>query len=165
MRVPVALGTQTDDGTAYAYKPTRSMLRREGQKIHLMMLDASRIYSRRVADLRLVANVLNARDDEMSAGVFSVRGARFGLLVWPIAGSGAQAAMAKAGRLLHGDGATMEEPSPPPSPDLNVLPGWQGTVMAAAGGSAFLPEYATAKDKLWQYAVGSGGITAGLTRR
>lgn len=108
-QVPVALGTQTGGSIirpgsfngVYAYKPTWNIVSREGQKICSLILDTLGIYARYVADLQLMAGVLNIRDDEMPTGAFSVRGAKFGLLktvVWPQAGPGTQAAMAKSGK-------------------------------------------------------------------
>ncbi|EJT72113.1 glutamyl-tRNA(Gln) amidotransferase subunit A [Gaeumannomyces tritici R3-111a-1] len=173
-QVPVAIGTQTGGSIIrpasfngiYGYKPTWNVVSREGQKICSLILDTIGVYARCVADLQLMADVLNIKDDEMPTGTFSVRGAKFGLLktvVWPQAGPGTQAAMAKAAELLRDHGATVEELSLPP--DLNDLPEWHRTVISTDGRSAFFPEYVVAKSKISQFVIDQVENSAGITRR
>ncbi|KAL8293836.1 hypothetical protein RB597_007631 [Gaeumannomyces tritici] len=173
-QVPVAIGTQTGGSIIrpasfngiYGYKPTWNVVSREGQKICSLILDTIGVYARCVADLQLMADVLNIKDDEMPTGAFSVRGAKFGLLktvVWPQAGTGTQAAMAKAAELLRDHGATVEELSLPP--DLDDLPEWHRTVISTDGRSAFFPEYVVAKSKISQFVMDQVENSTGITRR
>lgn len=84
-------------------------------------------------------------------------------VVWPMAGPGTQAAMAKAAELLYGHRATVEGPSLPP--DLDELPVWHRAVMTADSRSAFFPEYSIAKDRLSQYLADLVGNAARIARR
>lgn len=162
-QAPIALGTQTGGSTIrpgsyngiYAFKPTWNAITREGQKIYSLILDTLGLYARSVDDLKLLADTFLVFDDEPAPENFTIKGAKFAILktmVWPDVGAGTAAALDKAISLLHEHGATTEEITLPEN--LNDLPTWHATVLASEGRTAFLPEYAVAKDKISQQLVG-----------
>lgn len=174
MQAPIGLGTQTGGSTIrpgsfngiYAYKPTWNAVSREGQKIYSLILDTLGIYARCVADLQLLADVLEIVDDEPPPAFDSVKGAKFAILktmVWPKAGPGTQAAMEKAVALLKSHGALVDEISFPA--DLAELPDWHMVVITSDGRSAFRPEYAAARDQLSPYLIDQVENSAGITRK
>ncbi|KAF1931161.1 glutamyl-tRNA amidotransferase subunit A [Didymella exigua CBS 183.55] len=162
-QAPVGLGTQTGGSTIrpgsyngiYAFKPTWNAITREGQKIYSLILDTLGLYARSVDDLELLADTFMVFDDVPAPKNFSVKGAKFAILktmVWPNAGPGTSTAMDKATSLLRERGAEVEEIAFPDH--LNDLPAWHATVLASEGRTAFLPEYAVAKDKISKQLVG-----------
>jgi NCS1 family nucleobase:cation symporter-1 len=162
-QAPVGLGTQTGGSTIrpgsyngiYALKPTWNSITREGQKIYSLILDTLGLYARSVADLELLADVFAIHDDSPAPTEFSVKGAKFAFLktmVWPHIGPGGSAAMDKAVSLLRTHGAEVEEIELPEH--LNELPAWHATVLNSDGRTAFLPDYAVAKDQLSGQLVG-----------
>lgn len=173
MQAAVSLGTQTGGSTirpgsycgVYALKPTWNAVSREGQKIYSLTLDTLGLYARAAEDLDMLAEVLGLRDDEEKVE-FEVKGARFGIMktmqweghIQPAAA----AAMEKAAALLRARGAEVEEVELPA--DLAELPRWHAVVLASEGGSAFLPEYAAARDRLHRQLVGHVENTEGITR-
>ncbi|KAK7757463.1 hypothetical protein SLS62_000478 [Diatrype stigma] len=163
-QAPVGLGTQTGGSTIrpgsfngiYALKPTWNAVSREGQKIYSPILDTLGLYARSAADLQLLAEVFALRDDQpVDAGAFTVKGAKIAVcetMVWPNAGPGLEAAMAKGAELLEAHGADVEDIVFPD--DLRELPEWHATVMLSDGRTAFLPEYRFAKAQLSRELVG-----------
>lgn len=172
-QAPVALATQTGGSTIrpgsyngiYAFKPTWNVISREGVKIYSVLFDTVSLYARCVDDLDLIADALNIRDDEPVADSFSVQGARFAVvktMVWPEAGPGTVNALSAGVDLLRKNGADVEEIELPP--ELDGLPQWHGTWLAAEGRTSFLSEYRTAKGKLDESLVGHVENRLGLTR-
>lgn len=162
-QAPIALGTQTGGSVirpgsyngVYALKPTWNSITREGQKMYSLILDTLGFYARSIADLELLADTFDLRDDEPVSPNFTVKGAKFAYLktmVWPKVGSGTAAALDKAVSLLRAQGAEVEEITFPEH--LNDLPSWHATVLSSDGRTAFLPEYRIAKDKVSKYLVG-----------
>jgi Asp-tRNA(Asn)/Glu-tRNA(Gln) amidotransferase A subunit family amidase len=162
-QAPIGLGTQTGGSTIrpgsyngiYALKPTWNSITREGQKIYSLILDTLGLYARSVADLELLADTFAIHDDSPAPTDFKVQGAKFAVLktmVWPHIGPGGEAAMSKAVSLLEEQGAEVEEIELPAH--LVDLPKWHATVLNSDGRTAFLPEYAMAKDKLNSQLVG-----------
>jgi Asp-tRNA(Asn)/Glu-tRNA(Gln) amidotransferase A subunit family amidase len=162
-QAPIGLGTQTGGSTIrpgsyngiYAFKPTWNAITREGQKIYSLILDTLGLYARSVEDLELLADTFMIFDDVPAPNDFSVKGAKFAILktmVWPSVGPGTSAALDKATALLREQGAEVEEVTLPDH--LNDLPVWHATVLASEGRTAFLPEYAVAKDKISQQLIG-----------
>lgn len=152
----MALSTQTGGSTIrpasfngiYALKPTWGVVSREGQKFYSLLLDTLGWYGRSVADLSLLADALNLRDDDPSE-FKGIRGARFALCKtdnWPQAGEGTKAAIEKAKNLLLAHGAIVEEITLPPS--FAPLPEWHRTILHTDGLATFLPEHRTAKPQL-----------------
>ncbi|WYZ33937.1 hypothetical protein EsH8_I_000213 [Colletotrichum jinshuiense] len=161
-QAPIGLGTQTGGSTIrpgsfngiYALKPTWNSISREGQKIYSLILDTLGFFARSVEDLQLMADIFDLKDDEAPNDAFAVKGAKFALLktvVWPQAGPGTQAAIAKAAELLKAHGAEIEEIEM--APELDDLPKWHGTVLHSDGRPAFLPDYRAAKDQLNEFLV------------
>lgn len=162
----VGLGTQTGGSTirpgsfcgVWALKPTWGAVSREGQKVYSITLDTLGLYARAAEDLEMLGDVLGVRDDEEKGSVegFEVKGARFGVMrtmqweehVQPAT----RTAMESAVALLGERGAEVEDVELPE--DLAELPRWHAIVLAAEGRKAFLPEYATARDKLHRQLVG-----------
>ncbi|KAF3043619.1 hypothetical protein E8E11_008786 [Didymella keratinophila] len=162
-QAPIGLGTQTGGSTIrpgsyngiYALKPTWNSITREGQKIYSLILDTLGLYARSIDDLELLADTFMIFDDVPAPKDFSVKCAKFAILktmVWPSVGAGTSAAIDKATTLLREHGAEVEEISLPDH--LDELPAWHATVLASEGRTAFLPEYAVAKDKISQQLVG-----------
>ncbi|GIZ45111.1 hypothetical protein CKM354_000829400 [Cercospora kikuchii] len=156
-QVPIALGTQTGGSTIrpgsyngiYAFKPTWNAVTREGQKIYSLILDTLGLYARSVEDLELLAEVFAIHDDTPHPKDFTIQGSKFAILrtmVWPKIGPGSAAAMDKAASLLRAHGAEIEEIELPEH--LNDLPAWHDIVLRSDGRTAFLPEYAGAKNDL-----------------
>ncbi|PPJ50699.1 hypothetical protein CBER1_07688 [Cercospora berteroae] len=156
-QVPIAIGTQTGGSTIrpgsyngiYAFKPTWNAITREGQKIYSLILDTLGLYARSVEDLELLAEIFAINDDTPPPQDFTIKESKFAILktmVWPKIGPGSAAAMEKAASLLRAQGATVEEIELPEH--LNDLPAWHDTVLRSDGRTAFLPEYAIAKDRL-----------------
>ncbi|CAI6324180.1 unnamed protein product [Periconia digitata] len=163
LQAPIGLGTQTGGSTIrpgsyngiYAFKPTWNAITREGQKIYALILDTLGLYARSVADLELLADTFAIFDDVPAPTNFAVKGAKFALLktmVWPSVGPGTTAALDKAADLLRAHGAEVEEITLPEN--LDELPQWHAAVLASEGRTAFLPEYATAKDQISAQLVG-----------
>lgn len=164
----IGLGTQTAGSTIrpgsfngiYAFKPTWNSITREGQKIYSLTLDTLGLYTRSAEDLELLADVFALRDDEhpfqQTDGQFQLKGAKLGFMKTMNWDANVQpataAAMEKAVELLKAHGAQVEEVELPD--ELHDLPHWHSAVLAAEGRSAFLPEYAVAKDKLHSMLVG-----------
>lgn len=164
----IGLGTQTAGSTIrpgsfngiYALKPTWNSISREGQKIYSLILDTLGLYTRSVEDLELLADVFALRDDEalfqQTGGQFELQSAKFGVMKTMNWGANVQPATVEAietaVKLLKAHGAEVEEVELPD--DLHELPYWHSVVLAAEGQSAFLPEYAVAKDKLHSMLVG-----------
>lgn len=164
----VALGTQTAGSVIrpgsfngiYALKPTWNAITREGQKIYSLNLDTLGFYTRSVEDLDLLADVFALQDDTppfpQTGGQFELRAAKIGFMktvnwdehVQPATA----AAMETAVKLLKAHGAEVEQVELPD--DLRELPDWHAIMMAGDGRTAFLPEYAVAKDKLHSMLVG-----------
>ncbi|KAJ4332401.1 hypothetical protein N0V87_008397 [Didymella glomerata] len=162
-QAPIGLGTQTGGSTIrpgsyngiYALKPTWNAITREGQKIYSLIFDTLGLYARSVDDLELLADAFMIFDDIPAPKAFSVKGAKFAILktmVWPSVGAGTSAAIDKATSLLREHGAEVQEITLPDQ--LDDLPAWHATVLASEGRTAFLPEYAVAKDKISQQLVG-----------
>ncbi|PVH95086.1 amidase signature enzyme [Periconia macrospinosa] len=162
-QAPLGLGTQTGGSTIrpgsyngiYAFKPTWNAITREGQKIYALILDTLGLYARSISDLELLADTFAIFDDVPPPTNFTLQGAKFALLktmVWPSIGPGASAALDKATSLLRAHGASVEEISLPEK--FNDLPTWHATVLASEGRTAFLPEYAIAKDQISPWLVG-----------
>jgi len=162
-QAPIGLGTQTGGSTIrpgsyngiYALKPTWNSITREGQKIYSLILDTLGLYARSVADLELLADTFAIHDDIPAPTDFKVKGAKFAVLktmVWPHIGPGGEAAISKAVSLLREQGAEVEEIELPAH--LVDLPKWHATVLNSDGRTAFLPEYAMAKDQLNGQLVG-----------
>ncbi|KAJ4318096.1 hypothetical protein N0V94_004621 [Neodidymelliopsis sp. IMI 364377] len=162
-QAPIGLGTQTGGSTIrpgsyngiYALKPTWNSITREGQKIYSLILDTLGLYARSIADLDLLADTFAIHDDLPAPTNFTVKGAKFAVLktmVWPSVGPGTTNALNKAASLLRAYGAEVEEISLPEH--LDSLPAWHATVLSSEGRTAFLPEYATAKDKISTQLVG-----------
>ncbi|KAF3041285.1 hypothetical protein E8E12_002878 [Didymella heteroderae] len=162
-QAPIGLGTQTGGSTIrpgsyngiYALKPTWNAITREGQKIYSLILDTLGLYARSVEDLELLADTFMIYDDAPALQNFSVKGAKFATLktmVWPSVGPGTSAAIDKATTLLRENGAEVEEITLPDH--LDDLPAWHAVVLASEGRTAFLPEYAVAKDKISPQLVG-----------
>jgi Asp-tRNA(Asn)/Glu-tRNA(Gln) amidotransferase A subunit family amidase len=162
-QAPIGLGTQTGGSTIrpgsyngiYALKPTWNSITREGQKIYSLILDTLGLYARSVADLELLADTFAIHDDSPAPTDFKVQGAKFAVLktmVWPHIGPGGEAAMSKAVSLLREQGAEVEEIELPAR--LFDLPKWHATVLNSDGRTAFLPEYAMAKEQLNSQLVG-----------
>lgn len=156
-QAPIGLGTQTGGSTIrpgsyngiYALKPTWNSITREEQKIYSLILDTLGLYARSVDDLELLAGVFAIHDDNPAPTDFAVRGAKFAMLktmVWPNIGPGGSSAMDKAVALLRAHGAEVEEIELPKN--LDQLPFWHAIVLNSDGRTAFLPEYAMAKDQL-----------------
>lgn len=164
----IGLGTQTAGSTIrpgsfnviYAFKPTWNSISREGQKIYSLILDTLGLYARSAEDLHLLADVFALQDDEppfkQTGGDFELSAAKIGVMRTMNWDDNVQpatvAAMEKAVSLLKAQGAEVEEVELPE--DLRELPYWHSVVLAAEGRSAFLPEYAVAKDKLHSMLVG-----------
>ena len=157
------MGTQTGGSTIrpgsyngiYALKPTWNSITREGQKIYSLILDTLGLYARSVADLELLADTFAIHDDSPAPTDFTVKGAKFAVLktmVWPHIGPGGEAATSKAVSLLREQGAEVEEIELPAH--LVDLPKWHATVLNSDGRTAFLPEYAVAKEQLNSQLVG-----------
>ncbi|CAK7230307.1 hypothetical protein SBRCBS47491_007540 [Sporothrix bragantina] len=172
-QAPVALATQTGGSTIrpgsfngiYALKPTWNVISREGVKIYSVLFDPIGLYARSVDNLTLLADVLNIHDDEPAPGIFSVRGARFAvvkIMVWPKAGPGTVSALMAGVELLRKHGATVEEIELPP--ELDELPQWHRTWLAAEGRTSFLPEHRMAKGQLDDFLVAHVENRLGLTR-
>lgn len=163
-QAPVALGTQTGGSVIrpgsyngiYAFKPTWNSITREGQKIYALILDTLGLYARSVADLELLADTFQIFDDLPPLADFSIKGAKFAFLktmVWSKhIGPGTEAALEKAVSLLRAHGAEVEEINLPEK--FDPLPAWHATVLASEGRTAFLPEYAIAKDQISPMLVG-----------
>lgn len=162
-QAPIGLGTQTGGSTIrpgsyngiYALKPTWNSITREGQKIYSLILDTLGLYARSVADLELLADTFAIHDDSPAPTDFTVKGAKFAVLktmVWPHIGPGGEAATSKAVSLLREQGAEVEEIELPAH--LVDLPKWHATVLNSDGRTAFLPEYAVAKEQLNSQLVG-----------
>ncbi|KAH6621776.1 glutamyl-tRNA amidotransferase subunit A [Boeremia exigua] len=162
-QAPVGLGTQTGGSTIrpgsyngiYAFKPTWNTVTREGQKIYALILDTLGFYARSIADLELLADAFAIFDDVPAPLDFTIKGAKFAFLktmVWPNVGPGTTEALEKAVSLLRAHGAQVEECFLPEQ--LTDLPAWHATVLASEGRTAFLPEYAVAKESISKQLVG-----------
>lgn len=173
-QAPIGLRTQTGGSTIrpgsyngiYAFKPTWNAVTREGQKIYALILDTLGFYARSVADLELLADTFAILDDIPPPSDFSIKGARFAVMktmVWPEVGPGTADALDKAVALLRTNGAEVEEISLPEQ--LNDLPAWHATVLASEGRTAFLPEYAVAKDMISQQLVGHVQNSGKISRK
>jgi Asp-tRNA(Asn)/Glu-tRNA(Gln) amidotransferase A subunit family amidase len=173
-QAPIGLGTQTGGSTIrpgsyngiYALKPTWNSITREGQKIYSLILDTLGLYARSVADLELLADTFAIHDDTPAPTDFKVQGAKFAVLktmVWPHIGPGGEAAMSKAVSLLREQGAEVEEIELPAH--LIELPEWHAAVLNSDGRTAFLPEYAMAKDQLNSQLVGHVENSGKISRK
>jgi Asp-tRNA(Asn)/Glu-tRNA(Gln) amidotransferase A subunit family amidase len=173
-QAPIGLGTQTGGSVIrpgsfngiYAFKPTWNSITREGQKIYSLIFDTLGLYARSVDDLEMLADTFALHDDAPPPINFSIRGAKFAALktmVWPNVGSGTEAAMDKARKLLQAHGAEVDEISLPE--ELNELPAWHATVLNSDGRTAFLPEYIVAKDQISSQLVGHVENSGKITRK
>jgi Asp-tRNA(Asn)/Glu-tRNA(Gln) amidotransferase A subunit family amidase len=84
-------------------------------------------------------------------------------MVWPSVGSGTSAALDTAVSLLRTHGANVEEIHLPEH--LNDLPAWHATVLNSDGRTAFLPEYAVAKDMVSDQLVGHVENSGNISRK
>lgn len=154
--VPLAFGTQTGGSHIrpasfngiYGFKPTWSVVSREGLKMAAVTLDTVGWYGRSVADLVLVAEafrLLRAAD----AVPPPVRGLRVGLCrspAWDQVEPAGEAALLLAAERLAAAGATVEDlvlPSP-----CEHLSDTHQVISYAEGSRAFLPELLLAGDRL-----------------
>lgn len=156
-QIPLALATQTGGSTIrpasfngiYGFKPTWGAVSREGQKMYSLLLDTLGWYARSAPDLALLADVLGVRDDDPSPTFRGLRGARFALCrtsVWPSAGPGTRAAVARAASILRRHGATVDELDLPPA--FDAVPEWHRALLHGDGRATFLAEHRVAREQL-----------------
>ena len=136
-------------------KPTWASISREGQKIYSLILDTLGLYARSAADLDLLCEVFEIKDDQEST-FKSLSGARFAFcetMVWnENAGQGTKDAMKKAAEILKSHGATVEEIRLPAA--FDDLPEWHRVVLQSDGRTAFLPEYRIGKEHMAESLTG-----------
>ncbi|MEQ8816966.1 MAG: amidase [Thalassobaculum sp.] len=172
LQVPVSFGTQTGGSVirpaaycgCYALKPTWGAVSREGAKLYSATLDTIGWYARSVADLALVAGVLDLPVEPPRP----LQGLRVALCRSPyadLASEAAHAALDAAVRAIEAAGAIVVERELPPSMgDLNAT---KETIMGGEGRAAFLPTYRVhgdgLNDRLRAHVENRKGITpAGL---
>ncbi|KAL1891152.1 hypothetical protein Sste5346_007784 [Sporothrix stenoceras] len=146
-------------------KPTWNVISREGVKIYSVLFDTVGLYARCIDDLELLADAFSIEDDEPAPVSFSVRGSRFAVvktMAWPQAGPGTVTALEAGVDLLRKHGAIVDEITLPP--ELDELPQWHRTWLAAEGRTSFLPEYRVARGKLDKSLVDHVENRQGLTR-
>jgi Asp-tRNA(Asn)/Glu-tRNA(Gln) amidotransferase A subunit family amidase len=152
--VPLAFGTQTAGSVirpaafngVYAFKPSWSLVSREGLRMSALSLDTAGWFGRSVDDLILVADPF--RLPKMDAPA-EIRGLRVGLCrspVWDRAEPAAREALAIAARRLEGAGAIVTELELPAR--FAGLTEARELIGRMEGSAAFLPEYVGAYDKL-----------------
>lgn len=129
------------------------------------VFDTVGLYARCIDDLELLSDVLSIVDDEPLPMPFSVRGSRFAVvktMVWPQAGPGTIGALETGVDLLRKHGATVDEITLPP--ELDELPQWHRTWLAAEGRTSFLPEYQVARGEPDDFLVGHVENRQGFSR-
>lgn len=152
--VPLAFGTQTAGSVirpaafngVYAFKPSWSLVSREGLRMSALSLDTAGWFGRSVEDLILVAEAF--RLPKMDAPA-RIAGLRVGLCrspVWDKAEPATRDALAAAAQRLEAAGATVEELELPAR--FRGLTEARELIGRAEGSAAFLPEYLGAYDKL-----------------
>lgn len=152
--VPLAFGTQTAGSVirpasfngVYAFKPSWSLVSREGLRMSALSLDTAGWFGRSVDDLILVAEPFRLPKTDAPG---DVRGLRVGLCrspVWDRAEPAAREALATAARRLEGAGAIVTELELPAR--FVGLTEARELIGRMEGSAAFLPEYAGAYDKL-----------------
>ncbi|GAA5887544.1 hypothetical protein JCM6882_001444 [Rhodosporidiobolus microsporus] len=156
-QVPISLGTQTGGSTIrpgsfngiFALKPTWNSISREGLKMYCITYDTLGLYSRSIADLKLLAEVFEIKDDvPPPAEPLSLKGAKFGFAkthIWPKATQGTIDAWEKAKQLLIEEGAEVEEVELPEFADFDRH---YRAIMAGEGRVAFRGDYLTHPEKL-----------------
>lgn len=173
LQVPLSFGTQTGGSVirpaaycgCYALKPTWGVVSREGAKLYSASLDTIGWYGRSVADLALVAGIL----DLPLEAPRPLAGLRVAVCRTPyadLASPAAHAALDAAVRAIEAAGAVVVARELPPSMgDLNAT---KETVMSGEGRAAFLP---TARvhgdglhDRLRSHVENRKGITAAELR-
>ena len=109
--VPIALGAQTGGSVirpasftgGFALKPIYNAVSHEGTKVSFMIYDTLGIMTRSVANLQLLADAFELKDDEPFQHV-SLGKAKISIiktLFWAIAGPGTISAMNKAAKMLR----------------------------------------------------------------
>jgi Asp-tRNA(Asn)/Glu-tRNA(Gln) amidotransferase A subunit family amidase len=130
----------------YAFKPSWSLVSREGLRMSALSLDTVGWFGRSADDLSLVAEAFRLPNADAPA---QVKGLRVGLCrspVWDKAEPAGREALALAARRLEQAGAIVE--------DLELPARFAGLTEAreligrVEGSAAFLPEYVAAYDKL-----------------
>ncbi|GAA5832184.1 hypothetical protein JCM11251_004271 [Rhodosporidiobolus azoricus] len=156
-QVPISLGTQTGGSTIrpgsfngiFALKPTWNSISREGLKMYCITYDTLGLYARSIADLKLLAEVFEIKDDvPPPTEPLSLKGAKFGFAkthIWPKATQGTLDAWEKAKELLIEEGAEIEEVDLAEFADFDRH---YRAIMAGEGRVAFRGDYLTHPDKL-----------------
>jgi Asp-tRNA(Asn)/Glu-tRNA(Gln) amidotransferase A subunit family amidase len=145
-QVPLALGTQTAGSTmrpasfcgVFALKPSWGAVSREGVKLYAASLDTLTWFARSVADLGLLCDAFDIRDDAPVRPV-TLAGARFALChtpMWSNATPGTPEAMAATAAALRDAGADVTPLDLPP--EFDALTEMQNTIMLGEGRAAFL---------------------------
>ena len=152
--VPLAFGTQTAGSVirpaafngVYAFKPSWSLVSREGLRMSALSLDTAGWFGRSVEDLALAAEAFRLPKADAPS---QIRGLRVGLCrspVWDKAEPAGREALSAAARRLEGAGAIVEELELPAR--FAGLTGARELIGRAEGSAAFLPEYLGAYEKL-----------------
>jgi Asp-tRNA(Asn)/Glu-tRNA(Gln) amidotransferase A subunit family amidase len=152
--VPLAFGTQTAGSVirpaafngVYAFKPSWSLVSRQGLRLSAASLDTAGWFGRSVDDLILVADAFRLPKTEAPR---DIRGLRVGLCrspVWDRAEPAGREALATAARRLEAVGATVTELELPAR--FAGLTEARELIGRMEGSAAFLPEYVSAYDKL-----------------
>ncbi|KAF7289536.1 J domain-containing protein [Mycena chlorophos] len=156
LQVPIALGTQTIGSIIrpasfngiFGFKPTWGAISREGVKVCSINLDTIGFFTRSVADLDLLADVVQLRDDN-PPGLFRVAGATIGMCrthMWDRAGPGTKSAMELGKRLLQDSGAIVEDVELPS--EFESVTRFHTHIFRSDAKSAFLNEWIRGKDGL-----------------
>ncbi|GGB20899.1 amidase [Allosediminivita pacifica] len=145
--VPLALGTQTGGSVIrpasfcgiFGWKPSWSVISREGLKMYGASLDTLGLYARDLKDFDLLADVF---DLEHTGPLFSnLTGLKVGICrtpVWNEAGPGTQTAMETTAAALRASGAEVVDLDLPP--DFDDIHPVHRTILAREGRAAFLNE-------------------------
>ncbi len=171
-QVPLALGTQTGGSVirpasycgVYAIKPTWNAVSHEGFKVCAASMDTLGWYARSAADLDLVAELFDIRDD-VAPAFASLDGMRFALArtpVWPLAEQATREAMERCVGLLKAAGAEVVELEM--DGEFEGLTAAHKVFMQSEMRSAFLAEKRLIGDALYPELVGILANTDRQTR-
>lgn len=146
--VPLTLGTQTGGSIirpasycgVYGFKPTWGLVSREGAKMFAATFDTVGWFARSAADLSLLLEVFEARQDD--AAPFVLAGARIALCaspMWEDADADTRAAWDEAQHLLRAAGAVVIDLALPSQ--FGALPAAHTVIMRSEARASFLAEY------------------------
>ncbi|BEI85559.1 hypothetical protein CcaverHIS002_0509600 [Cutaneotrichosporon cavernicola] len=150
MHVPLAIGAQTAGSVirpasycgVVGLKPTWNAVSREGVRIYSISLDTVGFFARSVDDITLLTNIYGLHDDtQPPPGELDFSAARFAVVqspAWHLAEPATDAALEAAAAALEAAGAEVERLD---LPELNPVPQWHATVMAAEARISLLADY------------------------